>query len=186
MNRKDIKRLALDHLVSSTAMLAASQPFFAFADNILVKLPYSVSINNRFLSVGTTLVGLGIAVTKLREKSQNYFEIDTSKRNSRLTAHDLLYGATISAVLAPIFYSIAGGQNLAELVYTTAAAIGINAAISPLNFYTVDVFRDYAGIKQTEYLPPSLKNIRHSTKKYFLGLTATASFTIVSGLYALR
>ncbi len=151
------------HLVDSTGIYFSSTPVYVLFENAIVGMSDDVSLNARLTSGALTYAGLGFAIAKGRELSQNLFHIDEDSSNTRKVVHDAGYLLTFTAVLTPAIYAYSGA-SLEDNITGTLIAMGLAIPIGPIIGYGIETYEDFTGLKHSKGLPTFLTQRSQSTK----------------------
>ncbi|VVB77573.1 Uncharacterised protein [uncultured archaeon] len=178
-----LNNLLTKHIVDSTAMINVLNPVMAALEiSPIVGMSSDTSFNARKLGTLATYGGLGFLYSKGRGISKKLFGINESSEK----LHDTLYTAGFFLTCSPVFYLAAGSRDLKEIVIGTLVSVGVGFAFGGATGYTVDAFRDFTGIEESERLPSSIKKQNSKMKKGLVALVTAASIGAVSGIYSLN
>jgi len=175
------------HLVDSTALLAESAPIFTAFEVGIAGMSDQVSMNTRWITAGTSYLGLASIFSRGRDISRKIFKINDKTREELQHIHDVLYTVGFNLVLSPPLYYAAGARDLEEIAWGTGSAMLFGGASGSLAGYAVDTFRDLTGMKECNRpsYPNFLKRQSSRVKKTIAaGLVAT-SIAAVAGIYSL-
>ena len=73
-----------------------------------------------------------------------------------------------------------------EIAFGTLSSMAVGLFLGPVMGYTVDTFRDFTGLKESERLPSILREQTPRNKKYAAALMTAASVAILAGIYSLN
>ena len=142
------------------------------------------SINARLLGAGLVYLGEGGLFAKGMDLSRQFFKIGAETKERMIQLHDAAYSTAFSAVTAPLFYYGAGVRDLKQIALATAAGMGMSFFLGGPMGYSVDVFRDLTGIKESSRIPKIVKRINSKIKKGLVALTVAGSLGLTAGIYA--
>jgi hypothetical protein len=171
------------HLVDSTAIMVASTPVFGAFELFIAGMSNENSINSRFLVTGLTYLGLGRVFTKGMDTSRKLFKINKETSEKIKQVHDAAYAVAYNAVMGPIFYYIAGVRDINQVAIGTLCGMSLGLVLGSPMGYTVDAYRDFFGLKESERLPNFIKNQSRKVKLGLAGILAATSFGLTAGLY---
>lgn len=180
MKLKQIYEVGKTHLVDTTAMLASTNPVFAFFENVALGMSDKVSLNARLAAATLAYGGLAVTVTRGRDLSQRLFKITDQTSEKIQYIHDTGFLIALNAIIAPGMYAIAGAEGN-QILKGTGVAMGLSLVNGYIIGYAVDTARDLLGIKKSTRIPERIRKLSSKAKK---GL-AIASLAGLVGLNAL-
>lgn len=184
MNKNKIIENLNYHLVDSTALLTLTNPIFSVIETIGSDMSNETSINARILATGLTQIGFGRLFTKGLDISRDYFNINNEATEKMKYLHDSIYAGLYNIAITPAFYYASGARDLKEIALGTAFSIGLAFLSGGVLGYTVDNFRDLAGLKETERIPQFVKKQTPKMKKILATTLVAGSIGLMSGIYA--
>lgn len=173
------------HLVDTTAGLTEVTPIFAGYEIFLAGMSNEVSINARILAAGMGYGGLGSVLSRGRDYSRRIFGI-SEKSPERLQAiHDTGYLVAFNLVISPIIYALSGETDPWKIATGTALAMAIGGLNGPAIGYSIDAFRDLAGLEECERksYPEILRKRSSKVKKGIAALAIATSLGITAQMY---
>jgi hypothetical protein len=173
------------HVVDSTALLAASHPFFSAFEKIVAGMSNDVSLNTRIYITGLTYAGLGYVMGKGRDISRNLFNITNKTKEKIQQIHDSVYLASINLPLSVGLYTVAGETDIDKIVIGTGVGMGFGAFMGPWVGYAIDSYRDLTGLEKCERraYPQVIRNLKPKTKKGLAGALTVASVGAMGLIY---
>lgn len=181
-----MKKQLKKHIIDSTAVATVTNPVMAGLEIFVAGMSNDVSINARVLGTALTFAGLGSLYSKGRDLSKKIFKITEKTSEKIKQIHDTAYGVAYLLAITPPFYYAAGSRDLKEIAAGTALAAATGILGGGLAGYTVDMYNDLTGIKESERLPKIIKKQNSAIKKGLAALVTAASVGIMAGFYSLR
>lgn len=173
------------HLVDSTAAISVTTPLFAALETSIIGMSDEVSLNARLIAAGVTYGGLGFLIPKGRDLWRSYFNITDETKERKQQLHDTAYLMAINLPIAPSFYLVAGARDQIEITIGTLFALGFAATAGGPLGYTIDAFRDLAGIKPSKRLPEIIRGQTSKVKKALGVATVAGLLGLTAGIYAI-
>lgn len=186
MNLKKIANGAKHYLVDNTGLLLASTPIYATMETLAAGMSSATSFESRFKAACLAYAGLGIVYTKGRDFSKKSFGIDENSTEKKHTLHDSLYNMGFNIALSiPIYLS--SGADLEQAAKGAAGASLLGLVSGPINGYSIDTFRDFAGTKKSDRkMPKLIKNARKNTKRVLAAGLIAAAIGATAGVYSIK
>jgi hypothetical protein len=184
MDLKRLYNIGKTHVVDTTAMLASTNPIFAFFENVALGMSDEVSTKARLAAATLAYTGLATAVTRGRDLSQKLFKITPESSERKQYVHDTGFLIVLNAIIAPVMYKVAGAEG-SEILKGTGAAMGLSFVNGYIIGYAIDAFRDLTGIKKSSRIPKKIQNLSSRAKLGLAGLSLAALVGINAGVYEL-
>src|SRR3989344_2903508 len=148
-----------EHFVDSTAVASAGNPILAAIEVFAAGMTNETSMHARM--AGTTLVymGLGSVYSRGRDLSKRVFNVTKESKESVKKLHDALYSAFYIGITQPPFYYALGARDWKQIAVGAAGAAAVQIFLGPIAGYTIDTYRDFTGIKESERLPYFVKDM---------------------------
>jgi hypothetical protein len=156
---REVKAGMPKHLVDSTALLTASNPFFSTFESMAAGMTNEDSIHARGVAAGLTYLGMGKLYIKGLEASRSLFKINRTTSEKLQHLHDAGYSIAYNLVISPPFYLIAGVRDPEKIAIGTATAVGLALVAGGPMGYVVDAFGDLTGLKPSDRVPRSLESL---------------------------
>jgi len=173
---------AAQHMVDTSAILVCNNPIMGFVENVVIGMPDEVSIKARCISSLVMLfLGTGSLFSRGRDASRKAFDVGQASPEKKQVLHDLCYQIGFSAFNLALYRVCGAGTN--EMIGGTLLAMGISAAKGPIKGYSIDTFRDLAGIEESSRLPSSIKSLSPKVKKGMIAAAIVASIATSYFIY---
>ncbi|MEK6932542.1 MAG: hypothetical protein AABW56_01980 [Nanoarchaeota archaeon] len=183
LNKNKIIKQLKNHAIDSTAMLVASTPIFAGLENVVLGMSDEVSTNARLLATTLTYGGFGFLISKSRDFYRKTLKITDQTKERKQQIHDSIYGGLFNLIIAPGFYYTSGVRDLNEILGGTAISILFGLTSGGLMGYSIDMFRDLTGIKESARVPRYIKNKSSNFKLGLATAITAASIALTAGIY---
>ncbi len=170
------------HFVDATAQISFGTPFNGFMDTFVAGLSPSHSLRARVMTAGFVYCGLGSLYSRGMDYSRKLFKFSQRKSELIKHAHDAAYTAAFSFTFSlPIYYC--SGATSKQALIGSAAAAGLGLFTGGPTGYTVDAYRDLAGIQASERIPSKVRELQPRFKKGLLALLTASSLTALGLVY---
>ncbi|MFA4820129.1 MAG: hypothetical protein WC613_04185 [Candidatus Aenigmatarchaeota archaeon] len=175
-----------NHFIDSTAIITATNPMYTALEMGPAGMSSETSMHARMLGSLLTYAGFGSLYAQGRDFSKKVFGITDAASERTKALHDTLYTFVYLAALQPPFYYAAGSRNIKEIAIGTIGSAVMGLLSGPVTGYTVDSYRDFTGLKESERLPNFIKNQTPRTKKYAAALLTATSVGSLAAFYSLN
>lgn len=182
MKLKNLYDITKTHVIDTTAILASTNPIYAFFENVVVGMSDEVAISARLFASLTAYLGGGSLASRGRDLSRKIFKINDRTKEKIQTTHDALYLAALNGTFAPIIYKLSGA-NTSDTIEGTLFTMGLSLVTGPIMGYSLDAARDLTGIKKSERIPNKISNLSPRTKKGLAALLLTGLVGANAGIY---
>lgn len=182
MNLRKLYGIGKTHIIDSTAALAATNPVFAFFENVVWGMSDEVSLNARLFATTITYAGLGSLFSRGRDLSRKLLKIKDTASEKIQWLHDTLYLMGVCTVISPIMYAVAGA-NLQEILEGTITSIGLSTINGYILGYSIDTIRDLTGIKKSERIPRYISDLPSKVKKSLAVFLIAGLVTLNGAIY---
>ena len=173
------------HFIDSTAIITVTNPMYTALEMGSAGMSGETSMHARMLGSALTYAGFGSLYAQGRDLSKKMFGITDAASERAKTLHDTLYTFVYLAALQPPFYYAAGSRRIKEIAIGTVGVAVIGLFSGPVTGYTLDSYRDFTGLKESERLPDFIKNQTPRTKKYAAVLLTATSVGALAAFYSL-
>ncbi len=185
MNVRKVLTGIKHYAVDTTGLLLASTPIYAAMEVFASGMSVATSLEARLKVAQLGYLGMGIAYAKGRDFSKKIFKIDAQAPKWKHIVHDSIYNVSFNiAFVTPIYLS--SGANLEQTIKGVAGASALGLVSGPINGYSIDTFRDFAGTKKSTRLPQQIQNIGSKTKKVIAAGLIAATIATTAGVYKLK
>ena len=170
------------HIVDTTGLSLASTPIYSALEVFVSGMSVATSFESRLKVLGLGYVGFATVYAKGRDLSKKIFKVDDSVSESKHKVHDSLYNLAFNLAFATPIY-LSSGADFEQTVRgaTSAAVLGLFSGV--INGYSIDMFRDCVGTKESHRVPNYIKKLGKTTKRFIAaGLIAT-SIATTAGIY---
>lgn len=171
------------HLVDCTALTAITTPFFCGMETGIAGMSLETSLYARLIGTGLTYAGMGSVYTWSLGKSRALFDVTEESHLNLKKLHDTLYTTSYCLAISPLFYYLSGARDVKEIAIGTAMGAALAFATGGITGYTVDAYRDFAGIGKSGRLPKFLEDQNPNMKKSFMAIGLAASMAASSLVY---
>jgi len=185
MNAKKVLTGIKHYAVDTTGLLLASTPIYAAMEVFTSGMSVATSLEARLKVAQLGYLGMGIAYAKGRDFSKKIFKIDEQAPEWKQTVHDSVYNVAFNIVFATPIY-LSSGADLEQTIKGVAGASTLGLVSGPINGYSIDTFRDFAGTKKSTRLPKPIQNIGSKTKKLIAAGLIAATIVTTAGVYKLK
>lgn len=168
------------HLLDSLALSTTITLIYSSIELFLLGLSALVSARARVLVVVAVFCGLGSLVARGRDVSLRFIGLTASSRESSRLTHDIVFNALANALIAPVFYVLAGA-NLGDTARATLTSVAVSAASGPVNGLMIDLYRHWAGIPSSDGRF-SMRRVTVATG-LFIWLASGLVLAVVSTMY---
>ena len=174
-----------ENLVDSTALLAVTTPICACLENMVLGMTDEVSINARLLATGATYLGFGFLAAKGRDLYKKFLNITDITKESKQQITDSLYIGLCNLVFSPPLYYFSGAHDIKQIMGGTIIGVGVGLLSGGLMGYSIDAYRDMAGIKESARVPECVKKRSKKFKIGFAALITAASIGLTGSIYSI-
>lgn len=173
MNLEKIVNGAKNYLVDTTGLLLASTPIYASMEVFFSQMSSETSLESRIKVAELSILGLGIAYSKGRDLVRSKLNITEETSELKQSLLDSIYNVAVNiSVSIPIYLS--SGANLKQALIGAFGASLLGFVSGPINGWSLDTFRDFAGTVKSKRLPKKLQNLSSGAKKALaVGLIST-------------
>jgi hypothetical protein len=175
-----------NYLVDTTSVLWLSTPVYSAMETLASGMSVATSLESRIKVACIAYAGLGTIYVKGRELSKKIFKINENSSEKKHMLHDSIYGAAFNISLSIPIY-LTSGADLEQALKGTAGGVALGLGFSPIQGYSIDCFKDFAGTKKSDRkMPEFIKNAGKKMKRTLAVGMIAGMFAGTAGVYKIK